>query len=126
MDGLQRAFEARTLAIEPVDHDEAGKAELLGGLPGFLGLHLHAGHGIDDDERRIGHAQPGACVGEKVRHSGRIDDVDLGFVPLGVGQARGERMFAGYFFLVEVSHRVAFVNFAETIDRARVEENGRA
>ena len=87
MNRLQRSLEARALAVEAVDHDEAGKAQLLGGLPGFLRLHLNAGHRIDHDNGRIRHAQPGARVSKKIRHPGRIDDVDLGLVPFGVREA---------------------------------------
>ena len=56
-EGGQRAVEARALAIEPVDDDEAGQAERLGLGPYLFGLHLDAGDRIDDEHRRVGDAE---------------------------------------------------------------------
>ncbi len=114
MNGLEGPFEARALAVEAVDDDQAGKFQLVARLPGFFGLHLNTRHCIDDDQGRIGHSQRSARVREKVCHPGRIDEVDLGFVPLDVREARGERMLAGDFLLVEVGHGGAFVDLPES------------
>ena len=122
---LQRALEARALAIEPIDDDEPRQPGLLGGLPGFFGLHLHARDRVDDDDRGVGDAQRRARVGEKVRDARRVDEVDFGLVPLGVGEAGGERVLAGDFFFVEVGDGGAVVDLAEPVDRAGIEEGGR-
>ena len=46
-------------------------------------------------------------------------------VPLRIGEAGGERVLAGDFFFVEVGDRRAFVDFAEAVDHAGVDEDGR-
>ena len=53
---LQRALEARALAIEPVDDDQSRQVELLGRRPHLFGLHHHAGDRVDDDQRGVGDA----------------------------------------------------------------------
>ena len=123
---LQRALEAGALAIEAIDDDQAGQPGLLGGLPGFFGLHLHAGDGIDDENGRVGHAQRRARVGQKVGHARRVDEVDLRLVPFGVGEAGRERVLAGDFLFVVIGDGGAVVDLAESVDRAGVEQGGRS
>jgi hypothetical protein len=54
---------------------------------------------------------------------GGVDDVDLVLLPLGVGQAGGEGMFAGDGFFVEIGHRRAVVDFPQPVDGAGREEH---
>ena len=115
---LKRSIEARALAIEAVQHDQARQPELLRSVPHFFGLHHDAGNGVDDDQRRVCDLQRRARVGEEVAHPGRVDEIDLLLVPLGVGEAGGERVLAGYFLFVEVGDRRAFIDLAEAIDYA--------
>src|SRR5581483_2452508 len=61
---------------------------------------------------------------EEVAHAGRVDEVDLLLVPLGVGEAGRERVLAGDFFLVEVGDGGAFVDFAEAVHHAGIGEDG--
>ena len=85
-----------------------------GGLgPQLLGLHFDAGDGIDDDDGGFGDAERGARVGQEVGEPGRVDDVDFGLLPLGVGEAGGERVLAGDFFFVEVGDGRAVVDPAD-------------
>ena len=46
-------------------------------------------------------------------------------VPLGVGEAGGQGVLAGDFFFVVVGDRRAFVDLAEPVDRAGIEQQGR-
>ena len=55
---------------------------------------------------------------------GRVDEVDLLLVPLGVGEAGRQRVLAGDFFFVEVGDGRAFVDLAEAVDHAGVDEDG--
>ena len=50
---IEGAIEARALAVEAVEGDQARELELLGRRPGLLGRDLHAAHGVDDHERRF-------------------------------------------------------------------------
>ena len=81
---------------------EARQVELGGRLPRRLGLHFDAGHGVDDDERGVGDPQRAPRVAQEVRHARRVDEVDLGLVPLDPGQARAERVLAGDLLFVVV------------------------
>jgi hypothetical protein len=117
-----RAIERCPIAVEPVDADQAGQAQLGGGLPCLLRLHLDPGHGVHDHERGIGHAQRRARVIEEVPEAGRVDEVDLGLVPLRVRQACAQRVLAGDFFFVVVGDRRAVVHKAEPVDHAGGEQ----
>ncbi len=116
------ALEARALAVEAVEDDHPREAQLLRHAPGLLGLHHGPGDGVDDDERRVGDAQGRARVAHEVADPGCIDEVDLELVPLGIGEAGGERVLAGDFFLVEVRDGRAVVDLPEAVDHAGVEE----
>ena len=122
---LQRALEARALAIEAIDDDQARQPELFGRLPGLFRLHLNAGDRVDDDNGRVGDAQRRARIGEKVGDARRVDEVDLRLVPLGVGEAGRERVLAGDFFVVVVGDGRAVVDLSEPVDRAGIEQGGR-
>ena len=76
-----------------------GSCELLGGRPDLLGRDFDAGDRVDDDQRGIGHAQRRARVAQEVRHPGRVDEIDFGLVPLGVGEAGGRGCACGRFLL---------------------------
>jgi hypothetical protein len=99
---LQRAFERRAFAIQPVDDDQPRQLLFFGGGPRLFGLHFDAGHGIDHDQRRVGDLDGGARVGKEIAEARRVDQVDFGLVPLRVGEARGQRVLAGDFFFVVI------------------------
>ena len=119
------AFERRALAIEAIEHDDARQLELLGRGPGLFGLHFDAGDGVDDEEGGVGDAHRRARVAEEIAEAGRIDEVDFGLVPLGVGEAGGQRVFAGDLFVVVVGDRVAVVHLAEPVHHPGGEEQSR-
>src|SRR5439155_7364887 len=49
---------------------------------------------------------------------------DLLLVPLGVGEARRQGMFARDFLFVEIGHGRAVVDLAEAVDHGRIGEDG--
>jgi hypothetical protein len=122
---LERAIEARALAIEAGADDQARELELLGVGPDFLGGHLHAGDGIDDDDRRLDDAKRRARVRQEVAHPGRVDEVDLVLVPLEAGERGGEGVLAGDGLVVEVGDGRALVHLAESIHGRGVEQERR-
>ena len=91
---LQRAEEVGALAVEPVDDDGARQVELGGELPDLLGLHLHAGHRVDDDHRRLDHPQAGPRVRDEVAVAGGVDQVDAVALPVAVGDRGVDRDLA--------------------------------
>ena len=122
--GNQRAIEAGALAIEAVDDDKARQPERIGFGPHFLGLHLDAGNGIDDDQRRVGDAQAGTRIGQEVAHARRVDEIDLGLVPLGPGEAGRQRVLPGDFFVVVISDRRPIVDTPQAGRRSSGIEQG--
>ena len=79
-----------------------GRLRAAGLGPQLLRLHFDARHGIHDDERTLDHTQRGSRVGQEVANSRGIDDVELGLLPLGVGQAGREGVLARDGLLVEI------------------------
>ena len=49
---------------------------------------LDAHHGVDDEDRRLAHAQRAERVGDEARLAGRVDQVDLAVLPLERAQRR--------------------------------------
>jgi hypothetical protein len=121
---LEGALEAGALTFEAIDDDEARQVERGRVRPELLRLYFDAGYRVHHQDRAFGHAQRGARIGQEVRESGSVDDVDLGLLPLGVGKAGGERVLAGDRFVVEIRDRGPFVNLPEAIDGPGCEQHG--
>ena len=122
---FEGAVEARALAIQPVEDDDAGESQSGRFTPQLFRLHLDAGDGVDDDHGGFDDAQRRAGVAEEVGEAWCVDEVDLGFLPFGVGETGGERVLAGNLFVVEVGDGGAVVHPADAIDGAGGEEQGR-
>ena len=103
---LQRATEARAIPIEPVQDDQAGQLELLGGGSDLFGLNHHGRRCGDDDQGGVGDAQGRARVGQEVADPRGVNQVDLVPVPLGVGDAGRQRMLPCNRFFIEVGNRL--------------------
>src|SRR6185503_8826971 len=121
---LQRTEEVRALAIEPVDHDGAGQIELGGELPDLLGLHLHAGHRVDDDDRGLDHAQARARVRDEVTVARCVDDVHAVALPVTVGHRGVDRYLPLDLVGIEVRGGAAVVDLAEARHRAGGVQHG--
>ena len=125
MQRFERALQAGPFAIEPAEHHDS--RQVGGGRvrPQLLGLHFDAVHRVHHHHGGLDHAQRRARVGEEVGHPGGVDEVDLGFEPLGVRQARGQGMLADDGFVVEVGDRGAVVHLSQPVDGAGSEQHGR-
>ena len=73
----QGAVEAGALAVELVDEDQAGQAQLGGEVPDRLGLGLDALHRAHHDDGQVDDRQRGADLAEEVGVPGGVDDVEL-------------------------------------------------
>ena len=120
---FERAIEVGALTIEAIDDDRARQIVVVGELPDFLRLDLHARHRVDDDQRRLDDTQPGARVRDEVAVPRRVHEVDPVALPLAVREGRVDRDLALDLVGVEVGGRRPVVDLAETVDRARGEEH---
>ena len=64
-------------------------------------------------------------VAQEIRDAWRVDDVDLGLVPLGTGEAGREGVLAGDRFFVVVRHRRAVVHASQPVDGPGIEQQRR-
>jgi hypothetical protein len=124
LDSFERALERGVVAVHAVDDDQTRQPALLGVAPDLLRLHLDARHRVDHDERRFGHAQRRARLGQEVRVAGRVDQVDLGLLPLHERERREQADLSLDLVGIEVRHRRAFVDATDPVDGAGVEEQG--
>jgi hypothetical protein len=115
LDAGERAREIGAVAIQLVDDDGAGELELFGEGPDLFGLDFHAGNAVDDYDGGIGGDEGPAGVINKDVVTRGIQDVDLGFLPLGHGDGSRDRDFALDFLLVKISDRVAFIDTEEAV-----------
>src|SRR5712691_8085735 len=81
---LERAGEAGSLAVEPIEQDEPRQAERLGRFPHLFGLHHRPRNGVDHDGSGVGDMQCRDRVGQEIADAWRVDEIDLVFVPLGI------------------------------------------
>ena len=80
-DGGHPAPEVGARAVELVDEAEARHAVAVGLPPDRLGLGLHTGDAVEDDDRAIEHPEAALHLDGEVHVSGRIDDVDAMVLP---------------------------------------------
>ena len=120
---LHRAFEGRAVAVHPVHHDEARDVVVAGVAPDLLRLDLDPRHAVDHHDGGVGDAQGGAGLGEEVRVAGRVEEVQLGFAPLAVGDGGLQADLPLDLVGIEVGDGRAVVHAAEAVDRSHVEEH---
>ena len=122
-DRLHAAPEVGAGAVELVDEAEPGHAVAVGLAPDRLGLGLHAGHAVEDDDRAIEHAQAALDFDGEVHVPGRIDDVDAMVGPER-GRCRGRDGDAALLLLGHPVHRGrALMDLADLVDLLGVEED---
>ena len=131
---LQRfhgALEAGQFAIHPVDDEGAGDIVFGGEIPDFFGDHLHAGGGVDENQRGIGGDQRGFGFVDEGAVARSVEQIDFDFIggagglPFGEGDGGLNGNFSGDFFFVPVGDGGAFVDFAEARGHARSEQQRR-
>ena len=121
---LQGAVEVRPLAVQAVDDDRPGQLVLAGELPDLLGLDLHPGHRVHDDEGRLDHPESGPRLRDEVAVARRVDEVDAMAFPVGVGQRRVDGDLPLDLVGIEVGGGGAVVGAPETGDGSGREEQG--
>ena len=70
-------------AVELVDEDDARDVVAVRQAPVRLGLRLHAGDALDDEDGAVEHAQRTVHLDVEIDMAGRVDDVDLVVLPPG-------------------------------------------
>ncbi len=78
---FQRAGKISVLPVQLVDQDQAGQIEILGVLPDFLGAYFDPGNRTDDHRSGVCHAQGSKQISDKVKVTGRIQEINLAPVP---------------------------------------------
>ena len=100
-----------------------GHAVAVGLAPDRLGLRLHAGHAVEDDDRAIEHPEAPLDFNGEVHVPGRIDDVDAMVAPER-RRCRGRDGDAPFLFLGHPVHRGrALMDLTDLVDLLRVEED---
>jgi len=74
---LQHPVEIGVLAVEPADDHDARRFGFFELRPHRLRADLDPSGGVDEDDRGVGHAEPGVLVAGEVGEAGRIDEVDF-------------------------------------------------
>ena len=120
---LDRALEVGAGAVHLVDEGDARDAVLVGLAPDRLGLGLDAGHGVEDRDGAVEHAQRALHLDREVHVAGRVDDVDAVVLPEGGGGGGGDRDAALLLLLHPVHHGGALVDLAHLVGSAGVEED---
>ena len=122
LDRLERGGEVGAVAVEVVDEDDARLLELVAAAPQPRGHDLDARHARDREERALHDPQRAERVGHEARIAGRVEDVELVALVLGVQERARDRHGAPLLVLVVVRHRGAVGDGAQARDRARLEE----
>ena len=121
---LEGAKEVGALAVEHVDEDESRQALVVGPLPEPVGVHLDPHHSVDDDNRGIGDAQGGDCVGDEARIAGGVDQVDLPPVVVEGGDGGSDRHLPLLLVGLEVRGRAPVLHTTQPVDHPGLEEQG--
>ena len=86
--------------VDLVDDDHAREVHLGGILPDAVGDGFEAGLRVDDDKRGFDGEHGGARLVQKHVEAGRVEEIDLGAAPFGVGSGIRHRGAPGHLFLV--------------------------
>ena len=90
---LQRfhgALEAGQFAIHPIDNERTRDIVFGGEIPDFFGDHLHAGGGINQNQRGIGGDQRGFSFVDEGAVTRRVEQIDFDFIGRAWGLPFGE------------------------------------
>ena len=120
---LHGRVEVRARAVHLVDEGDARDAVAVGLPPDGLRLRLDAGHGVEDGDRAVEHAQAPLDLHGKVHVPGRIDNVDPVVPPLGRRGRRGDGDAALLLLRHPVHRRGALVHLAHLVGAAGVVED---
>ena len=102
LDRLERSGEVGAVAVEVVDEHDARLLELVTAAPEPRGHDLDARHARDREERALHDTQRAQGVGHEARIAGRVEDVELVALVLGVQQRARDRHGAPLLVVVVV------------------------
>jgi hypothetical protein len=120
---LDRGEEVGAGAVHLVDERDPRHLVLVRLAPDGLGLRLDAGHGVEDGDRAVEHAQAPLHLDRKVHVPGRIDNVDPMVAPLRGRRRRRDRDPALLLLRHPVHRRGALVDLAHLVGAAGVVED---
>ena len=122
---FQRGFPVGALAVHAAHADHARQVDLVGILPDFFRHHFNAGNAIDHHQRGFSRGHGDLGFMREHGEAGRIEQIDLGVVPLHGGNGGGDGHLAGDFFFVVVGDGGAVVHAAQLgRGAARVQHGG--
>jgi hypothetical protein len=120
---LHGGVEVGAHPVHLVDEHEPRNGVLVGLAPDGLRLGLNAGHGIEERDRSIEHAQRPLDLDRKVNVAGSVDDVDAMVAPERSRRGRRDRDAALLLLGHPVHRRRALVDLADLVGLARVEQD---
>ena len=100
-----------------------GTLVLVGLAPDRLGLRLHAGNAVEDDDRAVEHAQAALDLDREIHVAGRVDQVDAMVLPEAGRGGGGDGDPPLLLLLHPVHRRGALVHLADLVDLLGVEED---
>ena len=120
---LEDAEEICALAVEHVHEHDPRKPEVGRALPEPRRAHLDPHHAAGDEERALDDPQRGDRVALEPGVAGRVDEVDLAALPLGMAEGCLERHLALALVVVPVGHGRTGLDVAEPVDGAGLEQH---
>ena len=123
LDRLERAEEARALPVEHVHEQDAREAERVGAIPDAAGVHLHAHHPAENDERALDHPERSDRVPLEPGVARSVEQVDLPVLPVRVRDRGCQRHATLVLVVVPVGHGRAALDGAEPVHGATLEEH---
>ncbi len=109
--------------VHLVDERDARNLVLVGLPPDRLGLRLDAGHGVEQGDGAVEHAQRALDLDGEVHVPGRVDDVDATVAPEAGGGGRRDRDAALLLLHHPVHRRGALVHLTHLVGAAGVVED---
>ena len=115
-------IEVGALAVEHVDEQHPGEAELVRHVLHARRAHLEPHHPVDDDERALDDAKRAPCLALEARVARHVQQVDLAVLPRRVGERQRDRHPPLLLVLVPVADGGAGVDRAEPVDLVGLKE----
>ena len=116
LDLAERPVEIGPLAVEHVHEHDAREPAVVGPSPHAAGSHLDAHHGAHHDERPVCHGQCRDRVALEAGVAGRVEEVDLAPLPVGVADRGREGHLPLVLLVVPVRDGGAGLHGAEPVD----------
>ena len=116
-------LEISTHLVDLIDEANARYAVLVGLTPHLFRLWLYAVHRVEYRNRAVEHAKRAFHLSREIHVAGRINNVDANIAP-GTRRRRGGNRDAALLLLLHPVHRrSAFVDLADAVRPARIEQD---